>query len=213
MELEHEISPRKIYECLSSFKLEGRCLKEIFVDSIIFNLNQDELEESVYSSLEGRYEEKRLQELSEMDNFDPSFLFERMVKGDNHIIFIFDDGMSLSFETEFDPDYSIKFVEFNKITLDDGWHSIDLRKLFNPVLGKKVVSFKLNLKKASESHSSYYDLEPEQDIVDSIDIIFDDGYVARVSAYIDFIWIELIDPNGNASSIPWRELKDCIGSI
>lgn len=62
-EVKFEISPAKINECLKSYSLKGKRLKNILIDSTIFNFGEESLCSTVYDSLIRIYGEEYSQKI------------------------------------------------------------------------------------------------------------------------------------------------------
>lgn len=205
-EVKFEISPAKINECLKSYSLKGKRLKNILIDSTIFNFGEESLCSTVYDSLIRIYGEEYSQKNSDIENINGNFLFERWIETDNDVVFLFDDGTCLVFVCAIYPEYTIRFVKFDESLLDEeDIPDVDLSKMFRFVIGMKISGFNVNQKDIEGSEAKFY--EPNQKVIESIDLIFDNGHLIRISTWADFIDIGLLEPNGAYSTIPWSELK------
>lgn len=203
---------KEIRELLTSYKLEGRTIKDIRFVSHAYNLTREALEDYAYSHLTLLPEEER-QKKSEYHNIDPNMLFPRFASLDEPLLVWFDDNDHLEIDTPQEPEFRISM---NCIPwwIEPGVNlsNAEAKVLFDLCIGKRISSVEVVTYKTKLDpmfNEEFNDGE-ERELVASVIIWLEDEIGLSIGPRIDYMYVGIVNKNKDLVKIPFEVLKHAL---
>lgn len=199
---------------LEDMKIVGHKIVDMRFIGYCYNFAEDSIEDSIYDYyISNGYDEKSAQEKSEYNNIDENCeaSFSLFAQIDEPALLKLDNNDILAIDAPFEGKYCVakNIVDWNR-SADINYANCYANLLFASILGKTITSVRVNTDDKERSSIIKIDEIDKENIISSVDIIFEDNSYLKFAAWIDFCNVLGFDSNGELIDISFKELKKCL---